>query len=71
MHTYTLQQGDLLAKVAKAGHQNPVIHGYKSDDADGVEQGQGGCRNLDLAKQLPVHLCPLLYKKTAHLQQFR
>ena len=37
--TNALQQGDLLVEVAKARHQQPVIHRYESNDADGVEEG--------------------------------
>ena len=67
-HTNSLQQGDLLAEVAQPGDQYSVIDGDESNDADGVEEGKRGCRNLDLAKQPPVHLCALLHKKAAHLQ---
>lgn len=67
--TNALQQSDLLAKVAQAGHQDPVVHRNERNDADGVEQGQGGCWYAQFAaKHLPVHLGTLLHKEAAHLQ---
>jgi len=67
-HTNSLQQGDLLAKVAQPGDQYSVIDGDQSNDADGVEEGKRGCGNLYLAKQPPVHLRALLHEEAAHLQ---
>ena len=67
--TNALKQSDCLAEVAQGWHQETVVQRYEGDDADGVEQGKGGRRDLDLAtKEPPVHLCPLLHEEAAHLR---
>ena len=66
--TYSLQQSDLFAKVSQRRHKNSVIDGNENNDADGVEEGQRCCRNLNPAtKHLAVHLRALLHKEATHL----